>query len=258
MLLGALFTVVAFFYASVGFGGGSSYLALLVLWDLPYVAIPIIALVCNIIVVSGNSFHYVRAGYLNWRLLLPPIITSVPLAYIGGKLEIEKELFVVILFAALLIAGGRLLINYHRYDDSLGSYKSIPIWISGLVGAVLGFLAGIVGIGGGIFLAPILYNLRAGPPKHIATTASLFILVNSIAGLAGQLQKNGLTENIIDYWYLPVLVFLGGQCSNLITIKFIPSRIVALLTALLVILVSVRLGWHIVIESNLTVLSNRA
>lgn len=243
MLLSALFFIVAIFYSSVGFGGGSSYLALLVLWDLPYIIIPAIALICNITVVSGNSFHYVRAGYLNWRLLLPPILASVPFAYLGGRLEIEKELFVIILFASLLIAGIRLLINYRHYDEDQGSYKTLPIWLSGIVGASLGFLAGIVGIGGGIFLAPILYNLRAGSPKQIATTASLFILVNSIAGLAGQLQKNGITEAILEYWYLPLLVFIGGQCGNLLTIKFIPARIIALLTALLVLFVAARLGF---------------
>ena len=242
MLLGLLFFFVALFYASVGFGGGSSYLALLVLWDIPYVIIPAIALICNITVVSGNSFHYVRAGYLNWQLLLPPIMTSIPFAYLGGRLEIEKHLFLLLLFATLFIAGIRLLVSYRLYDENLNAYKPTPIWLGGMIGAILGLLAGTVGIGGGIFLAPILYNLRAGPPKQIATTASLFILVNSIAGLVGQLQKSGLTEALLDYWYLPVLVLVGGQFGNLLTIKFIPAHIVALMTAVLVLFVAGRLG----------------
>lgn len=242
MLLGILFAIVATLYASVGFGGGSSYLALLVLFGVSYTIIPAIALICNIVVVSGSSIHYIRAGYLNWRLLLPPTIASIPMAYLGGRLEIEKEHFILLLFFALLIASIRLLINYRRYDDNLDSYCTIPIWLGATVGAVLGFLAGVVGIGGGIFLAPILYNLRAGSPKHIATTASLFILLNSIAGLIGQLQKNGLGEIMLDYWYLPVAALIGGQLGNLLTLKFIPARIVALLTALLVLFVSGRLG----------------
>jgi len=247
MILGILFLLVAIFYASVGFGGGSSYLALLVLWDVPYIIIPAIALICNITVVSGNSFHYVRAGYLNWRLLLPPTIASIPFAYIGGRLEIEKELFIIMLFITLALAGIRLLFNYKLYDDNKDSYTPISILLGSSIGAVLGFLAGVVGIGGGIFLAPILYNLRAGSPKQIATTASIFILVNSLSGLAGQLQKNGIADAIMDYWYLPLLVLIGGQIGNLLTIKFIPSRIIALLTAVLVLFVAVRLGIHILV-----------
>ena len=136
-----------------------------------------------------------------------------------------------------------MLINYRRYSDDIDSYKPMPIWLGVLVGTILGFMSGVVGIGGGIFLAPVLYNLRAGPPKQIATTTSLFILVNSISGLAGQLQKNGVTESILEYWYLPLLVLVGGQLGSLMTVKIIPPRIVALLTALLVIFVSGRLGW---------------
>lgn len=245
MLLGLLFIIVAAFYASVGFGGGSSYLALLVLWGLPYAVIPVIALICNITVVLGNSLHYLRAGYLNWRLLLPPAIASVPLAYLGGRLVIEKETFVILLFVVLLVAGVRLLINYHRYADDPKLYKTIPLWLGGIIGSVLGFLSGVVGIGGGIFLAPVLYNLRAGSPQQIAATSSFFILLNSLAGLMGQLQKHGLTDIILNYWYLPVLVFIGGQLGNLMTIKYIPARILALLTALLVLFVAIRLGLHI-------------
>ncbi|MCC7259479.1 MAG: sulfite exporter TauE/SafE family protein [Alphaproteobacteria bacterium] len=242
MLLALLFFIVAAFYASVGFGGGSSYLALLVMWGLPYTAIPAMALLCNILVVSGNSIHYARAGYIDRRMLLPPTLASVPMAYIGGRLPVEKELFLLLLFATLLVAGLRLLVNYRRYDDDPGSYTPIsPVW-GGVIGAILGLLSGVVGIGGGIFLAPILYNLRAGAPKQIAATASLFILANSIAGLIGQLQKSGIAAEISNYWYLPLLVLAGGQLGNLLTIKWLPSRIVALLTALLVLFVAGKLG----------------
>ena len=242
MLLAILFFIVAIFYSSVGFGGGSSYLALLILWDIPYIIIPIIALTCNILVVSGNSFHYIRAGFINWRLLLPPTIASVPFAYFGGRLEIKEDIFIIILFITLLITGIRMLLSYRQYDGSPKSYKSLPIWIGAIIGSVLGFISGIVGIGGGIFLAPILYNLKAGSPKQIAATASLFILVNSVSGLIGQLQKNGLSDIILQYWYLPLLVLIGGQIGNLLTIRFIPAPIITLLTALLVLFVAGRLG----------------
>lgn len=245
MLLGLLFALVALFYASVGFGGGSSYLALLVLWDLPYAAIPVIALICNILVVSGNSIHYTRAGYANWRLLLPFAAPSVPAAYLGGRLVIEKDLFLLILFISLLAAGLRLLIQHRRYDDDPGCYRTIPLWCGILMGAALGFLAGITGIGGGIFLAPTLYSLRAESPKQIAAAASLFILLNSIAGLLGHLHKDALLETVLEFWHLPLLALIGGQIGNLMVIKFVPARIVALLTALLILFVAIRLGIHI-------------
>lgn len=245
MLLGLLFLLVAAFYASVGFGGGSSYLALLVLWDVPYAIIPIIALICNIVVVSGNSMHYARAGYANRKLLLPFVLPSVLTAYIGGRLLIEKETFVLILFFSLLAAGLRLLIKHRSYGDDPGMYRPIPYPLAVGIGAALGFLAGITGIGGGIFLAPVLYALRAAPPKHIAAAASLFILLNSIAGLFGQLQKPVGLETALAYWYLPLLVLVGGQIGNLMVIKFAPARIVALLTALMILFVAIRLGMHI-------------
>lgn len=244
-MLGFLFFIVALFYASVGFGGGSSYLALLVLWKVPYAVIPVIALICNIVVVSGNSFHYLRAGHLNWRLAVPLTAASIPLAYIGGRLPIDKETFTIILFVSLLVAGTRLLVQYRRYDKDPGTYKKMPVWLGIAIGAVLGFLAGVTGIGGGIFLAPVLYNLRAGSPRQIAATTSLFILLNSISGLLGQLHKGIPIQVVTEYWCLSLLVLFGGQIGNVMTLKWIPARFTALFTALLVLFVAGRLGVHI-------------
>lgn len=243
-MLPILFFIVAAVYACVGFGGGSSYLALLVLWNIPYTVVPIIALMCNIIVVSGNSVHYVRSGYINKKLLLPPAMASVPMAYFGGQLSVDKDIFIFILFFALAISGLRLLITFKRYTDNCEQYVAVPLWLSLTVGALLGLLAGVVGIGGGIFLAPILYSLRAGTPKQIAATASVFILVNSVAGLIGQAQKTPIIEVMIQYWYLPIVVFIGGQIGNILTIKVIPTRVIVLITALLILFVAARIGWH--------------
>ena len=151
MLLSILFLVTALLYSSVGFGGGSTYLALLLLWNVPYFIFPIIALVCNIIVVSGNCFNYIRAGNLNLRLLIPYLIGSIPLAYIGGSLTIEKPLFEILLFLVLATAGTLLLLNFKSYDDREESYKKVSTLVSILIGAVLGLISGVVGIGGGIF-----------------------------------------------------------------------------------------------------------
>jgi len=241
-LLAILFLVAAVVYSSVGFGGGSTYLALLLIWEVPYFVFPVIALSCNIIVVSGNCFNYIRAGNLNLRLLYPYLISSIPLAYVGGSLSIEKQLFEILLFLVLLVAGILLLLNFKSYDDKDEIYKKIPIFISILVGGFLGFISGIVGIGGGIFLSPILFLIRAGRPKHIVTTASLFILINSISGLIGQLTKNAVLMEIQNYWYLLAAVFIGGQIGNFLNLKIFKARILVLVTASLVLFVALRLG----------------
>ena len=245
MLLAILFLATAILYSSVGFGGGSTYLALLLIWGTPYFIFPVIALCCNIIVVSGNCFNYIRAGNLNFRLLFPYLIGSIPFAYIGGSLPIEKKIFEILLFLILAIAGTLLFFNFRSYDDRERSYKEIPKIISIFIGACLGFISGVVGIGGGIFLSPILFLIKAGRPKHIVTSASLFILINSISGIIGQLTKNAVLEEIINYWYLLAAVLIGGQIGNFLNLKIFPTRILVILTASLVIFVALRMGYKI-------------
>ena len=245
MLLAILFLVTATLYSSVGFGGGSTYLALLLIWGVPYFIFPVIALSCNILVVAGNCFNYIRAGNFNLKLLIPYLIGSIPLAFIGGSLPIEKKLFEILLFIILLIAGVLLLINFKSYDDRKYIYKKIQIPISIFIGAILGFVSGVVGIGGGIFLSPILFLIKAAKPKHIVTTASMFILINSISGIIGQLTKNDVLNEILNYWYLLLAVLIGGQIGNFLNLKIFPTRILALITAILVIFVAVRMGLKI-------------
>ena len=240
-LLAILFLVSATLYSSVGFGGGSTYLALLLIWGIPYFIFPIVALSCNIIVVSGNWFNYIRAGNLNLKLLLPYLIGSIPLSYIGGSLPIEKKLFEILLFLVLATAGTLLLFNFKSYDDKEENYKKIPSIIPVLIGGILGFVSGVVGIGGGIFLSPILFLLRAGRPKHIVTSASLFILINSISGIIGQLSKNTVLSEIQNYWYLLVAVLIGGQIGNFLNLKIFSTRALALVTAFLVLFVAFRM-----------------
>ena len=242
IILSILFFVTSVLYSSVGFGGGSTYLALLLIWGVPYFIFPLIALSCNIIVVSGNCFNYIRAGNLNLKLLIPYLIGSIPLAFIGGSLPIEKRLFEILLFSVLATAGILLLLNFRSYDDKEESYRNVPIIISILIGGVLGFISGVVGIGGGIFLSPILFLIRAGKPKHIVTTASLFILINSFSGIMGQITKNAVLNEISNYWYLLLIVLVGGQLGNFLNLKIFPTRILALVTAGLVLFVAIRMG----------------
>ena len=246
IILPILFFVTAIIYASVGFGGGSTYLALLILWDVPYYIFPIIALACNIIVVSGNSFNYIRAGKLNIKLLLPYLLGSIPFAFIGGSIEIDKNIFEIILFIVLAVAGLLLLFSFKSYGNHSKIYKSLPLFFSIPIGIILGFVSGIVGIGGGIFLSPILYLLKAANPNHITTTVSVFILINSIFGIFGQITKDINLYEITNYLYLLIAVFIGGQIGNFLNIKIIPTRILALITSLLVIFVAARMGYNLI------------
>jgi len=241
-ILSFLFFLTSILYSSVGFGGGSTYLALLLIWGIPYQIFPVIALCCNIIVVSGNCFNYIRAGNINIRLLTPYLTSSIPLAFIGGSLSIEKDVFEILLFIVLTLAGILLLLKFQSFDETKKNYKKIPKIISFLIGGIIGFISGVVGIGGGIFLSPVLLLIKAGQAKHIATTASLFILINSIAGVAGQFTKDFILIEIVNYWLLFLIVFLGGQLGNFLNLKVFPTKILVLVTSTLVIFVALRMG----------------
>ena len=247
IILSILFFVTAILYASVGFGGGSTYLALLLLWEVPYFIFPVIALSCNIIVVSGNCFNYIRAGNLNLKLLIPYLIGSIPLAFIGGSLSIGKEFFEILLFVVLTVAGILLLFKFKSYDEKVEIFRKIPIIVSILIGGTLGFVSGIAGVGGGIFLSPILFLLRAGKPKHIVTASSLFILINSLSGIIGQLTKTTVLSEIQNYWFLFLAVLIGGQIGNFLNLKIFPTRLLALVTAGLVLFVAVRMAYKLFI-----------
>jgi len=247
IILSILFFVTAILYSSVGFGGGSTYLALLFIWGVPYFIFPLIALACNIVVVSGNCYNYIRAGNLNLKLLIPYLIGSIPLAFIGGSLPIEKKLFEILLFLVLAVAGILLLFNFKSYEDKKESYRKIPVVVSVLVGGILGFISGVVGIGGGIFLSPMLFLIKAGRPKHIVTSASLFILINSLSGIIGQLTKNAVLSEIQNYWFLLLAVLIGGQVGNFLNLKIFPTRVLALVTSCLVLFVVIRMGYKLFI-----------
>jgi uncharacterized membrane protein YfcA len=246
IILSIFFLITSILYSSVGFGGGSTYLALMLIWEIPFYIIPILALCCNIIVVSGNSINYVRSGNLNLNLLVPYLIGSIPFAFFGASISISKELFEIILFIILFIAGILLLIKNKSYRDDQIKINSVPKAVSIFIGSVIGFFSGIVGIGGGIFLSPILFLMKAGYPRHIATAASLFILINSIFGVAGQLTKNIVFDEFLNYWPLFLCVLIGGQIGNLLNIKFLSNKTLTIITSMLVIFVSIRMGIRLI------------
>ena len=245
IILSILFFITAILYSSVGFGGGSTYLALLLIWDIPYYIFPVIALLCNIIVVTGNSINYVRSGNHNLKLLIPFLIGSIPMSFLGGTLLINKEIFEILLFLVLLIAGLLLLTNNKSYVEKNIIVKKINSFFSILIGSIIGFISGIVGIGGGIFLSPILFLLKADKPKNIVTSASLFILINSISGILGQLTKETVINEILLYLPLFLSVFIGGLLGNYLNLKIFSNRTLAIITSILVIFVSIRMGFRI-------------
>lgn len=244
-ILSILFFVTAILYSSVGFGGGSTYLALLLIWDIPYYIFPVLALVCNVIVVSGNSFNYIRTGNFNSKLLLVYLVGSIPFAFLGGSIAVEKKFFEIILFVVLSLAGFFLLISNRNYSEKIIKINNINPLFSIMIGSVIGFTSGIIGIGGGIFLSPILFLLKAAHPKQIVTTASLFILLNSISGILGQLTKENVINELFNYYPLFLAVLIGGQIGNFLNLKFLSNRLLAILTSLLVIFVAMRIGIRI-------------
>ncbi|RYZ73792.1 MAG: sulfite exporter TauE/SafE family protein [Proteobacteria bacterium] len=211
LTLAILFFVISLLYSTVGFGGGTSYIAALSVSAISYVWIPKISLLCNLIVVTGGCYHYFKQGYFSKNLLMPFVLSSVPFAYLGGLYPIREKFYYLLLTGALLFCGVRILFIKDR-ETSLP--KPPPFGIALLVGAFLGALSGMVGVGGGIFLSPILINLGWARSKNAAAVASAFILLNSVAGLAGQFTKNPVMPDVQTCLPLFAAVIIGGQIGS--------------------------------------------
>lgn len=235
-----LFFIVAILYSSVGFGGGSSYLAILALTGIAFTQIRATALLCNIVVVSGNMWLFYRHKKLNWKKILPLITFSIPLAYMGGYLKISQQFFFILLGFTLLFAAITMWIS-KRIISSDEKTKNLNPIKNASFGGIIGFISGMVGIGGGIFLAPILHLTNWDTPKKIAATASFFILVNSIAGLIGQYSN---PDFFIDWKITTILlitVFIGGQIGVRISNTLFTPLQLKKATAILIALVSLRI-----------------
>lgn len=238
--LAAAFFVTAVLYASVGYGGGSTYSALLALSDVDYRILPAVALACNIVVVTGGSIRFARAGITPWRgaLLLTGI--AAPAAFFGGLTPIKESTFLFGLGVSLVLTALTMFIPVREGE---GEPARAARWMP-LIAAPIGYLSGLVGIGGGIFLAPLLHLARWNSARAIAATASLFILVNSIFGLGGQLVKGGGDRLAAAVTFgLPLLlaVAVGGQIGSLLAARLLPVRWIRWLTAALTLWVGARL-----------------
>lgn len=236
-LLIPLFMIIALVYSSVGFGGGSSYIALMLLFNFSFESIPTIALCCNIVVVCSGAFHYIKNKQVNWSLILPFCISSIPMSLLGASLPLEKEALRMTLGCVLLLAAIKMLFFKAKdYDQN----KSPRFYIALIVGSILGLVSGIVGIGGGIFLSPIMYTFRWGHPRFIASTCCLFILFNSCSGLIGQLIKSQSMAQFQNFLPLMIAVFIGGQAGAFLSSKRLSPKILEITTGILVLFVSLR------------------
>jgi uncharacterized protein len=243
--LAVAFFVTAALYSSVGFGGGSTYTALLTLGGVDFSILPAVSLVCNVIVVSGGAVRYIRAREVDWARVLPLVLVSAPFALLGGLTPIKQDTFTLILALALLVAG--LLLLFQQKTEVSTAPRNKASAFDYLAGAGTGYLAGLVGIGGGIFLAPILHLTRWGSPRAIAATACLFILVNSVAGLIGQATKLGTNgiSGLTDYWPLAIAVLIGGQIGSFASLKLLSQNLVRRATGLLILYVAGQLLWKL-------------
>ena len=237
-----LFFIVAILYSSVGFGGGSSYLAILALTGIVFTQIRATALLCNIVVVSGNVFLFYHQKKIDFKKIIPLVLFSVPFAFLGGYLKISQQFFFILLGFTLFFAAITMWISKKIISSDEKKINQKPIKNASF-GGIIGFISGIVGIGGGIFLAPILHLTNWDTPKKIAATASFFILVNSIAGLLGQYSN---PDFVIDWNLTSILlvtVFIGGQIGGRISNQFFTPIQLKKATAILIAFVSLRILW---------------
>ena len=234
------FFVVATLYSAVGFGGGSSYLALLTLFLVSFFAIRSIALVCNLVVVSSSTYLYFKHGHARLKDFLPFVITSIPMAFLGASFRLKEDIFFIILGTALIFSSIFLAWQTFSIKSREVNKNPQPKYLGYLIGGGIGLLSGLVGIGGGIFLAPILNHINWDKSVKIAALASFFILVNSISGLGGLVWSNTLELPLIETLVLVVTVFLGGQLGIRISLRKLSAKGIKRITAILVFVVGVR------------------
>ncbi len=216
-----IFLLIAFVYASVGFGGGSSYLAILTLYGFEFQEMKFTALICNIIVVTGGTIIFIRNLQMDWKKILPLVAASVPMAFIGALLKLSEDTFFIILGCSLVAASILLWLKNRQLADNEAIEHTPNNLRDCLIGGGIGLLSGMVGIGGGIFLSPILNLMKWDTPKKIAATASFFILVNSLSGIVGQLSSHTDYVNFTRVGILCAAVFIGGQLgSRMGAVKF--------------------------------------
>lgn len=239
------FLATAILYSSVGFGGGSTYTALLVFSGLQISLVPVVSLICNFTVTSTGSWKSYRAGLYRGSGVWPILACSVPAAFLGGLTPISDQSLILLLGASLFLASANLAwATFRGTGLSPSKTRSRPRWLAPVVGTGIGYLSGLVGIGGGIFLAPVLHLFHWDSPRKIAALATAYIAANSIAGLAGKLIALAGTDAVsavLPYWPLIPGVLIGSWVGHRFMLGVFPERLVKGITAALILVVAVRL-----------------
>ena len=232
----SLLPIVAFLYASVGHGGASGYLALMALFSFAPETMKPTALLLNLFVAGIAFYHYYRAGHFNKKLFLSFALTSIPLAFIGGMIEIDASIYKKVLAVLLLFAILKMLNVLGKESDRI---KDIKIWQGLIIGGLIGFFSGLIGIGGGIILTPVILLLHWGKMKEAAAVSALFIWVNSGAGLIGQFTSGAALSS--QSFLLVVLALAGGWFGSYYGSKKLNNNALRYLLAFVLIIASVKL-----------------
>jgi uncharacterized membrane protein YfcA len=231
-LLGIIFAMVAFSYASVGLGGGSSYTALLAIFGAGVTTIPMVSLTLNVLVTTVGSIVFLLQRHARLRLIAPFLISSIPFAYVGGMLHLPKILFYLLLVISLIFAAMRIYFPQETKPLELDNRGKFFLALG--CGAILGLVAGIVGIGGGVYLVPLILLLGLGTAKEAAACGAFFIWVNSVAGLAARLQYNSI--DLVPYMPLIIGAVAGGLVGSILGAgRFEPRTMQKILGSILVI-----------------------
>lgn len=228
-----LIGIMAFLYASVGHGGASGYLALMALFGTSPTLMKSSALILNVFVSLIAFIQYYRAGHFRWNLFWPFVITSIPLSYIGATLPITDSLYKKLLAVALAIAIARMLFQPVDKKET----KPVVLWLCLVIGAAIGLLSGMLGIGGGIILSPVILLLGWGRVKETAAVSALFIFVNSMSGLYGLFQKGFVPNTQLSTWLITALIggtlgaYQGSFKFNLQTLRYILASVLLIAVA---------------------------
>jgi len=231
-LLAIIFAFVAFFYASVGLGGGSSYTALLAIFGAGMTTIPLVSLTLNVLVTTVGSVVFLAQRHGRLRLIAPFLVSSIPMSYVGGMLHLPKTLFYLVLLVSLAFAAVR--IYFPRDTAPLALDSRGKIWLALFSGALLGLVAGIAGIGGGVYLVPLIILLGLGTAKEAAACGAFFIWANSMAGLASRLQYNHIDPTT----FLPLIAgaVAGGLAGSMMGAgRFEPRTMQQILGSILLV-----------------------
>lgn len=238
----AVFFLIAALYSAAGFGGGSGYLALLSQLSNEQLLIRTTAYLCNMVVTGTNSLRHRKFNWFRWKETWPWIILSVPCSFLGGMITLENTIYLLLLGSVLLAAAVVLLVRPKQTQQSSPYLSST--WIQIAIGGGIGFLAGVVGIGGGIFLSPLLHLTNWRSPERIASVSSVFILVNAFAGGLGYVINNGIGENYLLYSALAVAVVCGALIGTRFSFSDSGKRRIRIITGILVLIVGIRLVWQ--------------